>query len=109
MKEVTIYGQSDDNIYVETEDKHFYEQFDAFNKPCVIRFESKSTGGKIIAHIQYCPNEWADGTWMIGLHQEQEDDEVPEWNFRFTKEGYSVKLHFDAPDDIELKCLQGEE
>ncbi|MOA51512.1 hypothetical protein D3C78_1746720 [compost metagenome] len=65
----------------------------------------------IVVTGQHCPNN--SGTWMIGvanLDPKHEDCDFPRWPMRFEpqdyRNGFQPVLIIEAPDDVQIKCLQ---
>lgn len=56
--------------------------------------------GRIMVVGQYSDVSMDSGCWLVGLTKVDEDDELPDWNFRYEKSdcGYSPALLMDLPD-----------
>ena len=79
----------------------------------VYRVTEKDSGGLNVVG-QYAGRDWPDecpGCWLIGIQQVEEDVPIPEWPMRFetADNGYSPRLIIEAPEGVEIVCLNREE
>lgn len=100
-KILTFYGASDDLCEVEEVGGPFREEYNCYDKPCIIRLWSKKEKAGLFIIVQYAISN--TGTWAVGIAQLDEDISLPNWAMSYTDQtGYSVGLTIECPDDVSL-------
>ena len=101
MKILKFQGYSDDTF---GEYKETGIDYDNCASGSPIRFRLDSSEGSMLVVGQYARNDTS--CWDIGIGQIDEDVPIPEWDMKFSAEGYSTVLTIKVPDDTTLKCLE---
>lgn len=62
------------------------------------------TFGRVMVVGQFSRASAGNGCWMAGLSKVDEEDTLPNWNFRITEgmSPYSIALEMDVPEDFQL-------
>ncbi len=106
MPKLRFEGHSDDTF---GEYDYFHDDYDccASGRPIVFKLTCGDEG--LFVYGQYNGKDWPDetpGCWMIGIQQLDEDQPL-RWPMRFEvgECGYSPALIIEAPDGVEMTCL----
>lgn len=98
MQTLKFYGYSDDTFGEYGATNQDYDNC-ASGKPiqCVVDCGER---GRIMVVGQYSDVSMDSGCWLVGLTKVDEDDELPDWNFRYEESdcGYSPALLMDLPE-----------
>jgi len=95
MKELFIYGASDDLIEIEgIEGGGEFDTCSDNDPPKTFRIESKE--GRIRLHCIY------DGCWCFALGMVDEDDDIPRWHIVINYEGYTQEMTITVPNDAKI-------
>lgn len=101
MKKLKFQGYSDDTF---GEYKETGIDFDNCASGSPIRFRLDSSEGSMLVVGQYA--RLGTPCWVIGIGQVDEDVLIPDWEMRFSSEGYTTVLTMTVPDDTTLTCLE---
>ena len=107
MKTLRFIGHSDDTFgeYGLTNDD--YDNC-ASGEGIEFLVHSEACNERLVVVGHYCNSDNNKGTWMIGLRQEEEEDDsaATVWPLRWTTEDYSMILEIDAPDDVVVAHIK---
>jgi len=107
VKELRFVGYSDD---VFGEYQTFDDQYDCCASGEPIVYEVYANTGRLLVVGQYVPDTSPSDCWMIGIQLAEEGESLPPWTMRFESEIlYSHALVIEAPDDVEICCVNREE
>lgn len=96
MKTLSFYGSSDDNFCYDVNGMGCDEK-GCYNRHEVWTISSKEGSVQVVGW--YAPKDTNGGCWMIGLMQWDDGDKLPNWNYRYRFDEYTVILDMDVPDD----------
>jgi len=108
MPTLVFEGYSDDTF---GETLHTKDDYDNCASGRPIEYLVWAADESMIVFGQHCPGH--AGGWMIGVASHDPDCEdmpIPAWPIRVepSSRGYSPQLIIDAPDGVEIRCMQRE-
>ena len=107
MPRLEFTGYSDDTF---GEYSHFKDDYDCCASGALIVYQLRCGDERMNVVGQYAGKGWPDdcpGCWLIGVQQAEEGVPIPKWPISF-EEGameYSTTMVIEAPDGVEMKCL----
>lgn len=103
MRTISFYGHSDDCFEIRGERKGEPDEIGCYGTHVVVHLKSATAEQRLAVFGIYSP-DGVDGTWVFGVGQIAEDDEVPPWPISISREhGYSLLLTIECPDDTTIR------